>query len=246
MAPSPIFIQTKGETGLETLIDAKQLPETPHFPECQSWADLIGALDFLLVDEHPFRTLVLDTLNGAEQLCHQHTCDTFFGGDWSDNGFSSYGKGYLRSLDVWREFLAKIDRIRIEKRMSIILLCHTGIGIARNPEGSEYDRYFPKLYECKTYGFWAPTKEWSDIVLFGHYEMMVIGKGGKEEKDPTKKGTAVGGVERILMTTRTAAWDAKNRLGLPEQIDCGESPKQAWAAFVTAAKAAKEAGVVNG
>lgn len=246
MAPNPVFIMTKGETGLQTLIDAKQLPETPHFPECMSFADINGALDFLLVDEHPFRTLVLDTLNGAEQLCHQHTCDTYFGGDWSDNGFASYGKGYLRSLEVWRELLAKIDRVRIEKRMTIICLCHTGVSNFKNPEGSDFDRYMPKLYECKTFSFWEPAKQWADIVLFGHYEMMAIGRGGKEETDPTKKGKGVGGTDRILLTQRTAAYDAKNRLGLKEEIDCGESPQQAWTAFVTEAKAAKERGLPNG
>jgi len=31
--PGVVFIETKGETGLETLIDSKQLLETPHFDE---------------------------------------------------------------------------------------------------------------------------------------------------------------------------------------------------------------------
>lgn len=241
-APKPIFIQARGETGLETLIDARQVPETPHFPTAETWMDLNGQLDFLLQEQHDFRTIVVDTINGIERLCHEHTCDTEYGGDWGERGFMGFHKGFETSLAPWREFLSKLDRLRAEKRMTIILLCHTAVKNFKNPEGSDYDRYQTKMHD-KT---WALTKEWADIVLFGHYQTMTVGKNGKEETDPTKRAKAVGGVERIILTERTAAWDAKNRLGLPPQIDCGSNALETWQAFVAAAKAAKEAGVANG
>jgi hypothetical protein len=243
MAPKVIFIQARGETGLETLIDANQLPETPHFPNAaQNWQDVNSQLDFLLTEEHSYRTLAIDTVNGIERLCHEYTCDTEYGGDWGERGFMGFHKGFETSLAPWREFLSKLDRLRTEKRMSIILLCHTQVKNFKNPEGSDYDRYQTKMHD-KT---WALTKEWADIVLFGHYQTMVVGKNGKEETDPTKRAKAVGGVERILMTQRTAACDAKNRLGLPAEIECGSSALETWGAFVAAAKAAREAGVANG
>lgn len=242
MTPKPIFIQSRGETGLETLIDARQLPETPHFPTAQDWMSMMGQLDFLLEGEHEFKTLVIDTINGAERLCHEYTCDIEYGGDWGEKGFTAYAKGYDTALAPWREFLSKLDRLRERKRMTIILLCHTQVKNFKNPEGSDYDRYQPKMHE-KT---WALTQEWADIVLFGHYETLLVGRGNKEEIDPTKRAKAVGGMERIMLTGRTAAWDAKNRLGLPAQIECGDSAQETWKAFVAAAKAAKEAGVTNG
>src|SRR6516162_8165348 len=64
--PKPIFVQTRGETGLETLIDAARLPEVPHFAETLTWDELSSQIDALVEDEHDYRTLVLDTLNGAE------------------------------------------------------------------------------------------------------------------------------------------------------------------------------------
>ena len=33
--PNPVFIQTRGETGLDTLIGAGRLPEIAHWPETQ-------------------------------------------------------------------------------------------------------------------------------------------------------------------------------------------------------------------
>jgi len=239
MIKQVIFIQARGETGLETLIDAKQVPETPHFPVANTWLDLNAQVEFLLTEQHEFRALAIDTINGIERLCHEHTCDTEYGGDWGERGFMGFHKGFETSLAPWREFLSTLDRLRTEKRMSIILLCHTAVKNFKNPEGSDYDRYQTKMHD-KT---WALTKEWADIVLFGHYQTIVIGKNGKEETDPTKRGKAAGGVERILLTERTAAWDAKNRLGLPAEIECGDSAQETWAAFVAAAKAAKEAGI---
>lgn len=242
MAPHPIFIQTRGETGLETLIDARRIPETPHFPEAQNWAEFNGAINFLLTEAHSYRTVVIDTLNGAERLCHEHTCETEYGGDWGEKGFMGFHKGYQTSLAPWREMLSQLDRLRVEKRMSIILICHTAVKNFKNPEGSDYDRYQTKMHDST----WSLSKEWADIVLFGHYRTATIGKYGKEETDPTKRAKAVGGTERILLTERTAAYDAKNRLGLPEEIECGSSAQESWAAFVAAAKAAKEAGISNG
>jgi hypothetical protein len=41
-APKPIYLMTRGETGLLTLIDAGRIPETAHFPELGTWPDLLA------------------------------------------------------------------------------------------------------------------------------------------------------------------------------------------------------------
>jgi AAA domain len=238
-AKDVFFLQTRGETGLETLIDAQQLPEVPHLPAAETWDELTAGIEMLLTEQHTYRTLAIDTLNGAERLCHEFVCEREFQGDWSDKGFMGYMRGYEVSLSYWREFLSKLDRLRTEKRMAIMALCHTAVRPFRNPEGADYDRYSAKMHE-KT---WALSKEWADLVLFGHYSQMVIGARGKEETDVSKRGKAVGGAERILLTTRTAAFDAKNRLGLPEQVDLGSTGYvDAYQAFIEAIKQAREAG----
>jgi hypothetical protein len=245
MAPKPIFIQASGETGLETLVDNNQLQETPHFPVAETWNGLVAQLDALLVEQHEYRTLVIDTVNSVERLCHEHVCEIYYSGDWGEKGFTGYGRGYGTALIHWRELLAQLDRLRVDKRMSIILLCHSIIGNVDNPFGSDYGQYRGKLHSSKNGSSWELTKEWADAVCFGTYRTYAIGKGGKEETDPTKRAKAVGGTERILLTQRTAACDAKNRLGLPAEIDMGESPQEAWKNFVDAVKAAKEGRLVN-
>ena len=229
--PKPIFIQTGGETGLETLIDAGRLPEIPHFPPVQSWEELLGAIETLTVEEHSFRTLVLDTKNGAEALCHQFICARDFSNEWGNRGFGSYNKGYEVSLPEWNSFLMKLDRLRTERKMTIFLLCHTKVKPFKNPEGPDYDRYQPDVHE-KT---WGLSHKWADCVLFGNFEVTV-----QTDKADAKKGKGTGGAYRLMYTERHAAYDAKNRLGLPEVIEMGDSPASAWSNFMAAVKAGRE------
>jgi len=234
-APAPIFIQSRGETGLETLIQNGLVKETPAFPECQSWTDINDAIDVLLGESHPYRTLVMDTVNGAERLCHEFVCQRDFGGDWGEHGFLSYGKGPKVSIADWLLLLQKLDKLRTEKGMTIFLLGHAKVGTFKNPQGADFDRYQADM-DKETY---AVTAKWADSILFGNFET-VVQQGKKQATDVSRKGKAVD-VYRALFTQRMPAFDAKNRLGLPPEIDMGDSPEAAWANLLAALKAGKEA-----
>lgn len=231
-APAPLFLMARGETGLTTLIEAGQLPETPHIPEeISSWTELLRILEALRTQEHPHKTIVLDTLNGFERLCHEHVCEVSFGGDWTERGFASYGKGADVAIPEWILMLTLLDKLRAERRCSIITLAHTKVKTFRNPDGPDYDRYTVDLND-KT---WGVTHKWADMVLFGNFITEAI----KEKGAMRAKGK--GGRERVIYTTRSAAFDAKNRHGLAEEIDGGTSAAEAWSNFVAALKAGREA-----
>lgn len=228
--PKPIFIQSRGETGLETLIDAGRLPEVPHFPEMQTWLDVRGALKMLTDQEHSYKTLVIDTLNGVERLCHEYICNRDFGGNWGDKGFGSYNKGYEVSLPEWQMFLQDLDNLRQRKSIIVILLCHTKVKGFKNPEGPDFDRYQPDIHE-KT---WGLTHKWADVVLFGNFLVATA------EDQKTRRAKGVGGTARVIYCQRSAAWDAKNRIGLGESIDLtGESPAGDFSLFHAAVKAGR-------
>lgn len=220
--PKPIFVQTKGETGLETLIDAKRVKEVPHFPATETWEELQGCIATLTASEHDYGTLVIDTINGAERLCHEYVCLRDYGGQFTKAGFLSYMQGYDASLADWRGFLSSLDELRATRKMRILCLCHTKIAPFRNPEGSDYDRYTPAVHP-KT---WELTSRWADAVLFLNFETVVVEEGGRKK--------ARGGQRRVMYTERHAAYDAKNRLGLAEEIDLGNSPADAWTNFQAA------------
>lgn len=234
--PSPIFLMTRGETGLLKLIESGQLPETSHLPELQTWGELTGAINFLRNEDHHFKTLVLDTANGAERLMHEYVCERDFDGNWTDKGFMGYMRGYEVSLADWRMFLNSLDELRIERNMTIFFLMHSRIKTFKNPSGADYDKYTPEMHD-KT---WALTKGWLDCILFGNFEVAVRGQNGKSA-DPTKKGKASESAARIMYTgSDNPTFDAKNRLGLPSEIEMGTSPEEAWANFSAAVKSGRK------
>lgn len=227
-APKPIFIMTRGETGLLTLIDNGLIQETEHFKPVDSWLTLMQCLDYLLLSEEAssYRTLVIDTMNGAERLCFEHLANSHFKG-WE--AFMSYGRGPDMAQEEWIKFLTLLDKVRETRRLAIICLTHTKVKTFKNPEGDDYDRYTPDMHE-KT---WGLSHKWADVVLFGNYE--TFAKKNKGEL----KAKAVQSTRRLFYTQRTAAWDAKNRLNLPAEIEQGNSASDAWRAFFEAAKAGR-------
>ena len=75
-------------------------------------------------------------------------------------------------------------------------------------EMGAYDRWEMKLSKRN-----APLlKEWADLVLFCNYKTNVI----TDQKTNSKKAT---GGTRKMFTTHHPCWDAKNRYGLPEDMD---------------------------
>ena len=219
-APSPVVLMSGGETGLETLIDAGQLPPVDHFPEIGDWHGLAEALE-LIEKGGKHKTVVLDTLNGFERLCHEHVCQKEYGGRWGKDGFTSYSQGFEASLPEWKKLLCRLDDLR-RAGIGIVALCHSKVAPFRNPEGADYDRYQPDMHH-KT---WSLTHRWADIVLFANFYTAISNEGGKA------KGQ--GGKERIMFAERSAAYDAKNRHGLPTEIEVQDSPESGWKSFIDA------------
>lgn len=238
MAQQPVFLMTKNETGLITLIQAGQLPPTPwiRFPraggacsdEAETWTEALQAIHSLLTEETSFQTLCLDTLNGLERLCHEHVCATVYDGDWGEKGFLGFQRGYETSLHEWRKLLHLLDRLRDEKGIGTFALCHTQVKTQANPLGPDYERFVPNMHR-KT---WDLTHGWSDLCLFGRFEVEVVAEKNKS------KGKGKGGGTRVLYATYTACWDAKNRHGLPDEIVMGENPQESWELLMGAFRAA--------
>lgn len=231
--PKPVFMQSRGETGLETLIDSGQLPEIPHTPEITQWADALYTMEYLLQADHGFQTLCVDTINGLERLCFESVCERDFGGKWGNDGFASYGKGPQVAQNDWRQFLIACDALREKRKMRIIMLCHTKVGTYQNPTGANYDRFSPEMAKET----WGLTHKWADCVFFGNFESIVIG-GQVDGKQP-RKGKGIGGRTRMMYTIRHDAYDAKNRLGLPPEIEMGDTPQEGYQRFLEAVKSGR-------
>lgn len=197
--PSPLFIDTEGGSGHL---------DVPRLPEPVSWRDLMDEVKW--VRDYPQEcggTLVLDTADWAEMLCTRHVC-----GKASKDGIEDfgYGKGYVYVKEEFGKLLNLLGEC-VERGLNVVVTAHAAIVKFEQPdEMGAYDRWEMKLSRRHV----APMlKEWADAVLFANFKTVVVeaDKGGKRHK-------AMGGKNRVLLTTHAATWDAKNRWGLPDEV----------------------------
>jgi len=207
--PGPLFVQVKGETGLETLIDAGQLPPVPHLPgEVDSWQQMLDVVAWVATEAHDRKTLVIDGIDSLQKLCFEHIRDTHFSGD--EGKFMAYYKGFAMSPNVWKELLVALDALRVKRK---------------NPSGEDWTSYTPNLHEH----IWEQTAAWMDAIFFMDFYRRV-GDDGKAHGDDSV---------RTLYCQHDASYDAGNRFGLTEEIDCGNSAQEAWNNLAAALKAAR-------
>jgi hypothetical protein len=167
----------------------------------KNWEEIFEAIAMLTSEEHDYATLVLDTLDWAEQLCWQHLCKR----DKKDSIEAyGYGRGYVVAHEEFRRLIVALDRLREKKNMQIVCLAHSWIKSFKNPDGEDYDRFELKLQRLV-----APIwKEWADLLLFANYETLT-------RENDRKRTVGVSTGARYIFTQRTAAFDAKNRHNLP-------------------------------
>jgi hypothetical protein len=198
----------------------------PSIPavELQSWAETLDQVDFLIQNPKEFQTVALDALGGFERLCHEHVCQRDFGGEWGDKGFQAYMRGYDVSVSEWLLLLQRLDRLR-SFGVEIVLLSHAKVKTFKNPDGPDYDRYSADCHD-KT---WAVTAKWADDILFGTFQTVVLDTKGAVASASTKgRKKGVGGDQRMIYTQRRASYDAKNRWGMPFEIEISDQPGAMW------------------
>jgi hypothetical protein len=199
MSEKSIFIQT--EDGLGEIDCAK-------FPLAEEYDQVVQALSELYSEDHPYRTVVIDTLDWLERLIWADVCQKRGVENIEDIG---YAKGYTFALTQWREVLDGLQALRNERGMMVILIAHCKIEKFENPETDSYDRYAPRLHKHAS----AVVQEWCDEVLFATYNIHVK---QIDEGFGRTRAQGIGGDERIVRTTERPAHVAKNRLNLPEEL----------------------------
>lgn len=215
-APSPLILMSGDEDGYLTLAGNGMVPDVLN-GVVTNWPDLLATLtSFRDAEELPFKTLVLDAMDGFEHQCHQFVVDTQYGGDWGEHGFTGYQRGYKTAIPEWMQMLKLLESIQ-KKGIMIIMLDHTSVKTVKNPMGPDYDRFTTACHD-KT---WTATCKRMDAVLFGTFRTIT------DKKDGRHKG--IGGTDRVIYTVQTDAYVAKNRYHMPPEIEIPNDHTKAWA-----------------
>jgi hypothetical protein len=168
------------------------------------WKSLTLALTELAVNAQGFKTIVIDSADWAEKLLIEWLLKTSGKKSIEDFGF---GKGYTMVAEHWTRFLASCD-VLIGQGVNVVFVAHSTVKRTSPPDQTDgFDRYELKLTKQS-----APLlREWCDLLLFCNYRTKLV-----EGSDGRLK--AQGGKERIMHAEHSAAWDAKNRFGLPAEM----------------------------
>ncbi len=199
--PNAVFIDTEGST--------KDM-DVARLPRPSSWEYLLQEIQYVKDNPSVCGSLVIDTVDWAEQLCVEHICDKHH-----KDGIESfgYGTGYVYTKEEFGRFLNTLEDL-VEVGVNVVLTAHAHIKKFEQPdEMGAYDRWELKLGK-KTSSQTAPlVKEWADMLLFVNYKTYSVAVD-----DKGKKHKAQGG-KRIMYTSHHPCWDAKNRYGLPEECE---------------------------
>lgn len=193
--PDPLFIDVEGGT---THLDVKRTQPV------MDWQQLIDTINEVAKAPDVCETLVIDTADWAEAMAATALCEKKHMGGIEDFG---YGKGYMYLAETFREMLDACDTV-IGSGRHVVILAHAKQRKVELPdEIGAYDSWGLKLTKQT-----APMlKEWADALLFANYKTYVV-----ETEQGKRK--AQGG-KRVIYTSHSPVWDAKNRHGLPDELD---------------------------
>ena len=191
--PEPLFIDIEEST---YQMDVKRLDKP------SSWQMLLEQVEW--VKSQDFKTIVIDTTDWAEKLCKDFLLAK--NPSWKVIDSANYGVKYVALSDEWGKLLNKLSEITANG-INVVLLAHAQMRKFERPdEMGAYDRWELKLEKRSA----NITKEWADMILFLNYKTIVI------QNDKKAKAQ---GQERVMYATHNAVWDAKNRHGLPDEME---------------------------
>lgn len=192
--PSPLVLDT--EDGTNHLDVARA--------SIHDWKTLTLALTELAVNAQGFKTIVIDSADWAEKLLIEWLLKTSGKKSIEDFGF---GKGYVMLQEHFTRFLASCD-VLVGQGVNVVFVAHSTVKRTSPPDQTDgYDRYELKLTKQVS----PLLREWCDLLLFCTYKTKLV-----EGSDGRLKAT--GGKERVMHAEHSAAWDAKNRFGLPAEM----------------------------
>ena len=190
--PKPLFLDIEGGTAH---LDVDRA-------EINSADELIAALNE--VKKLNYQTIVVDSIDWTERLVvegllAQHKKTSIE--DWG------YGKGWVMVAEKMARLLTAFDDL-IGMNINVVLIAHSKVQRVEPPDlMSAYDRYELKMSKQAS----PLIKEWADELWFLKFKTKVMQSEGGKSK-------GMGGKERIMLTTHSAAYDAKTRSGLAEEL----------------------------
>jgi hypothetical protein len=190
--PNPLFLDIEGGSN-HLAVDRVAVSSWKELGECIQEASRTD-----------YETIVIDSADWAERLAVEDLLATSKKQSVEDFGF---GKGWVMTAEKMSRFLTALDML-IDAGKHVVVLAHSKVQRTEPPDIlAAYDRYELKLSKQSS----PLVKEWADELWFFRFKTKAVSQEGGKAK-------GVGGKERVIYTTHSAAYDAKTRSGLAEEL----------------------------
>jgi hypothetical protein len=201
-SPSPILIQTPGENPpVEVTIDT--------FGETPDLTTFMDHVEALFVEEHEFKSLVIDSADGLDRLINAHVCKQ---NGWQSIEEPGYGKGYVAALDVWAaDVMPALMALRDDKGMNVVLIAHAETFRFDSPTSDPYARYRPNLPKKVSDLIQASA----EIIAFINHRVSIKKEDIGFNKE-VKRGEGAG--VRVIYLDERPGFIAGNRYSMPAEI----------------------------
>jgi hypothetical protein len=179
-APGPVVF-----FDLDNSLRVLQIPGVQVVQGIETWQQM---RDALLGDGWgEIKTLVIDSVTRAEELCVEHVLKTIK----TEKGATAhkiedygYGKGYRFLYDTFLTLLSDLER-HITQGRNVVMCLHDCTTSVPNPHGEDWIRYEPRLYTSDKNSLRLRTREWLDNLWFLGYDI-AVDKSGKGQSSGTR------------------------------------------------------------
>lgn len=209
--PKPFFVRL--EDRHEHLAG---LVQTHEGSIVKTLAEFKEILDWLLTEEHDFKTVVLDTIDSGENIIHKEICRLHGTTDILDAQKLGFYSGYVKAAKLWEsEILERLWLLNTEKKMIPVLISHVQMKDENHPE---LGHYLKASLGCDK-RLAARILKLADIVMFMDWETMQASVPGDDTK---KEQRLVSSGQRILRIKPHPFLDSKESYNLPEKLELPE------------------------
>lgn len=203
-AQNPIFISPEGGTD--------QLGDVAEMPDVTDWDSVISAVAKLGKEQHNYQTLVIDSADWLEGLAHTKIIGNSNKSIITCNG--GYGAGFRESQSMHQSLIKLLSQLREERNMNIVVTAHAHVKNVKDPSMMEdYEAFEIKCHEFVS-SLW---REWVDGLFFARFRTFI------KAKDGTVKARALSDGTRVVYTVKQAFCQAKNRYGMPAEMEFNEN-----------------------
>jgi hypothetical protein len=209
MFPAPVFIRTEDGSASLTGHD-----EVFLFPVAESVADVMEQIQSLAEQEHPFKTVVIDSVTQFEKIAIREILNEEPNPKAKNMAaaLGGYGKAYLALDRIHQELREACGYLAAQCDMNVIFICHAALEELDLPDLDKFSRHAMALHKNRQVD--CSHHYSSNVDLVGFIRLETFTRGSEDGK----KKRAISNGAREIICFPVASNVSKNRFNITEPL----------------------------